>query len=411
MGYREPIFALDIGTSKICAILCEQGDGGLRVIGVGVSPAYGLKEGNISSLEEVSRSISVAVNSTEQMSGIRAEDVYIGVNGSHLDGVDNLGMITLPRSSRGVTQGDIKRVIEAAKTFNLPEENVVVDILAQEFIIDGQSGVRNPLGMGGKRLEVVIYIVTCKRSFAVNIKRAVEKEGYSYARLVPIPVALSDLLIKPGEKDMGSVLIDIGGFETTAVIYIDNKIANMFTVPLGAEHLTRDLSIGLRIAPEEAEELKLSYGCVHKSVLEEKEIEVMGVGGRSERKVSTERVFDILEARMEEIYRMILVNMNKNGFGGYLAGGVVLTGGGANINGAVELAEDVFNLNTKIGTLEGIEWISGFDDDPSYHASIAIASYVMRHRMESDSILEMGRYRGFFRGVGEWFKGLFSLGD
>jgi len=408
---RNPIFTLDIGTSKICALICEPDVSGLRVIGVGVSGANGLKDGNISSLEELAGSIAQAISSAEQMSGVKVENIYIGVNGSHLMGIDNLGMITLPRSCKEFTHEDIKRVMEAAKAIDLPDVRVVIDILPQEYILDGQSGVKNPIGMTGKRLEVVVYIVTCDKSFAMNIIRAVEKAGYSFSRLVPTPIAVASMLIKPNEKEMGIVVIDIGGYETSALVYFENKIANIYSSPLGSEHLTRDMSIGLRISPEEAEEVKISRGCVYQPLLEESEIEISGYSNRFMRKVSIQKVYEILEARLEEIYKMVLVDMNKNGYGGYLAGGVVLTGGGSKIKGAIELAEEVFDLPAKISKLEGVDGIEEVANDPVYHSSIAIADYVMRRRVRSGMVFSKESYKNVIKSVSDWFKGIFNLRD
>ncbi|MGQ9706052.1 MAG: cell division protein FtsA [bacterium] len=408
---RNPIFTLDIGTSKICALVCEPDVSSLRVIGVGIATANGLKDGNISSLEELALSINRAVSSAEQMSGVRAENLYIGINSSHLTGLDNLGMITLPRSNKEFTNEDIKRVMEAAKTVDLPDVRVVIDILPQEYILDGQSGVKNPIGMTGKRLEVVVYIVTCDKSFAVNLIKAVEKAGYSFSRLVPSPIAVSSMLITPNEKEMGVVVIDIGGYETSAVVYFENKIANIYSSPLGSEHLTRDLSIGLRVSPEEAEQIKISSGCVYLPLLEEKEIEVSGSSNRFMRKVSIRKVYDILGARLEEMFGMILVDLNRNGYGGYLAGGIILTGGGSKIKGAVELAEDVFDMPAKLGRLDGIEGIDEIANDPVYYTSIAIADYIMRRRVRTGWVFGKESYRNAIKNITGWFKGLFKLGE
>jgi cell division protein FtsA len=408
---RNPIFTLDIGSSKICAVVCEPDVSGFRVIGVGLSSAAGLKDGNISSLEELAGSIARAVSSAEQMSGVKAENIYIGISGSHLMGLDNLGMITLPRSSKEFTHDDIKRVMEAAKTVDLPDIRVVIDILSQEYILDGQSGVKNPIGMTGKRLEVVVYIVTCDKSFAMNIIRAVEKAGYSFSRLVPSPIAVASMLIKPNEKEMGVVVVDVGGYETSALVYFENKIANIYSSPLGSEHLTRDLSIGLRVSPEEAEEVKVTKGCVYLPLLEEGEIEVSGYSDRFMRKVSTRKVYEILEARLEEIYRMILVNMNRDGYGGYLAGGIVLTGGGSKIKGAFELAEEVFDLPAKMGKLEGIDELDEVSNNPVYHTSIAIADYIMRRRVRTGVVFSKESYKNVIKSISGWFKGIFNLRD
>jgi cell division protein FtsA len=316
--------------------------------------------------------------------------------------MDSKGVIGISTPTREITYEDVNRVIEAASAIALPADRRVVDIIPQKFEIDDQKGVDNPIGLTGTRLEATVHLVTCAESFAENIIRSVEKTGYSVSRLILEPLASAEAVLTKDEKELGVAVLDIGGGTADSVVFLDRCIVKTFVVPLGGNDLTRDLAIGLRTPMHNAEDLKVRFGSVWLATVDEDEsVEVPGVGGRAAKAVAQTALVEILGARMEEIFMMAKQEIHRLGIYDMLAAGVVLTGGSAKIPGTVELAEEVFELPTRLGAPMNIGGLGDVIGDPSFATGVGLVLYdLMRERPKARR-----RYRA--KGVIRWFKELF----
>lgn len=374
------ITGLDIGTSKVCAVIGEIIDGErISVAGVGMNPSKGLRKGAIVNLADTIKSIHSAIRSAEMMAGIEVEEVIVGIGGNYVKNYKNAGMITISRGINEFGEDDISRVIEAASVMPLPADVRVLDIIPQEYIIDGQQkGVVNPLGMNGTRLEVVVNIMTCQESFAVNIAKAVEKAGYEVRNIVLETLASSLAVLTPDEKELGVLLVDVGGGTTDCILFMEKRLEETFFVDLGGNHLTRDLAICLRTPLVSAEEYKIEHGAAWMdSVKSDDSIEVQRIGGRSLRLVEHEEVVKILESRMEEIFVMVKRKIQKLDMMDSLAAGIVLTGGAVKLEGTLDLAEEVFGLPVRLGIPDSVEGVRDVLNDPQYSTGVGLVIYGM----------------------------------
>jgi len=397
------LLGLDIGTTKIAAVICEVTElGKVNIVGVGVHPARGLKRGAVVNLEETVQSITGAIKSAELMAGATVDEALVGIAGEHITSMDSKGVIGISTPTREITYEDVNRVIEAASAIALPADRRIVDIIPQKFEIDDQKGVDNPIGLTGTRLEATVHLVTCAESFAENIIRSVEKTGYNVSRLILEPLASSEAVLTKDEKELGVAVLDIGGGTADSVVFLDRCIVKTFVVPLGGNDLTRDLAIGLRTPMHNAEDLKVRFGSVWLPMVDEDEsVEVPGVGGRAAKAVAQTTLVEILGARMEEIFLMAKQEIHRLGIYDMLAAGVVLTGGSAKIPGTVELAEEVFELPTRLGGPANIGGLGDVIGDPSFATGVGLVLYdLMRERPKARR-----KYRA--RGIIRWFKELF----
>jgi len=349
MGKDNIVAGLDIGTTKIAAVIGEIGDEEeIKIVGLGTAPAEGLKRGVVVNLEQTVNSIIKAVQDAELMAGVKVESIYAGIAGDHIRSINSRGVIAVTRPNREISQAEIDRVIEAAKTVAIPMDREIIHVLPQEFTVDDQSGIKDPKGMGGTRLEVEVHIVTGSVTSAQNIHRSIKRAGYELQDLVLEPLACSQALLTPEEIELGVALIDIGGGTTNVAVFYDGCIRHTAVISLGGRNVTNDLAIGLRTPVEQAEELKKSYGCALASLTDSEEmIKVPGVGSREPREVSRSILAAIIEPRMEEIFSLALREVKKTSFADILATGVVLTGGGSLLEGVEDLAEQVLICRSK----------------------------------------------------------------
>jgi len=373
---------LDIGTTKIACIISELGnDGELKIIGVGVSPSEGLRKGVVVNIEKTVHSIQKAVEEAELMSGIDVESVYVGIAGDHIRAINSKGVVAISRENNEITELDVLRAIDAAKAVSIPMDREILHVIPQEFVVDEQKGIKDPIGMCGVRLETQVHIITGAVTSAQNIYKSVEKAGLKVRDLVLEPLASSYAVLEKDEKELGVALIDMGGGTTDIAIYFDESIRHTAVVGLGGKNVTSDIAIGIRTPVERAEEIKKQYGCAYSPLVKSDEfISVPGVGGREQREVSKAVLASIIEPRVEEILSLALREIKRTEFSDMLGAGVVLTGGGALMDGIAELAEKVFEMPVKIGVPTGFGGLTEAAKSPTHATGVGLCIYGVRHQ-------------------------------
>lgn len=375
----EIIVGLDIGTTKICAIVGELTDDGIDIIGIGSHPSTGLRKGAVVNIESTVASIRRAIEEAEAMAGTEITNVYTGIAGGHIKGFGSRGMVAL--KDKEVRDADIARVIEQAKAVNIPVDCEVIHVLPQEFIVDNQGGIKEPLGMAGMRLEAKVHIVTGAVTSAQNIVKCANRTGLNVADIVLQPLASAEAVLTEEEKDLGVCLIDIGGGTTDIAIFSGGAIAHTAVIALGGNNLTNDIALGLRTPQHEAEKLKQKYGCALASEIDKQEmIEVPSVGGRAPRVIGRQILCEILEARVQEIFELGLREIERNGFLEALTSGVVITGGSTLLPGMVELAEELMGVPVRRGVPRGIGGLVDVVRSPIYATGVGLVVYGARHQ-------------------------------
>jgi len=369
------IVGLDIGTTKICAIAVEGDDiETLNVVGVGTAKSEGLRKGVVVNIEKTVKAIKKAVEECELMCGTQIRSVYAGIAGHHIRGQNSRGMVTVYHN-RIVTDEDIRRVIDAAQVL-IPNDREVLHILPQEFIVDDQDGVQNPLGMAAARLEVNVHIVTGSVTSAQNIIKCCNQSGLDVEDIVLEPLSSSQAVLSPDEQEVGVVLVDIGGGTTDVTIYSEGSIVHTAVLALGGNHLTHDIAIGLGAPLHEAEEIKHNFGVAMTSMVKENEmIEVPSVGGRNNRTMKKRVLASIIEDRFREIFELIAHEIEKTHFHTLMASGVVITGGTCIMPGADQLASQVLNLPVRVGFPENISGLREMIYSPKYATSVGLVRY------------------------------------
>ena len=369
------IVGLDIGTTKICAIAVEGDDiEALNVVGVGTAKSEGLRKGVVVNIEKTVKAIKKAVEECELMCGTQIRSVYAGIAGHHIRGQNSRGMVTVYHN-RIVTDEDIRRVIDAAQVL-IPNDREVLHILPQEFIVDDQDGVQNPLGMAAARLEVNVHIVTGSVTSAQNIIKCCNQSGLDVEDIVLEPLSSSQAVLSPDEQEVGVVLVDIGGGTTDVTIYSEGSIVHTAVLALGGNHLTHDIAIGLGAPLHEAEEIKHNFGVAMTSMVREDEmIEVPSVGGRNNRTMKKRVLASIIEDRFREIFELIAHEIEKTHFHTLMASGVVITGGTCIMPGADQLASQVLNLPVRVGFPENISGLREMIYSPKYATSVGLVRY------------------------------------
>lgn len=368
------VIGLDIGTTKICAVVGERGANGVDIVGIGTHPSKGLRRGVVVNIERTVNSIRQAVAEAELMAGCQIASVYTGIAGSHIKGINSHGVIAI--KNREVTHKDIDRVLDAARAVAIPMDREVIHTLPQEYIVDDQDGIKDPLGMCGVRLEAKVHIVTGAVTSAQNIIKCANRAGLDVEDVVLESLASSGTVLSPEEKDLGVVLIDFGGGTADVAVFSQHCIKHTFVLPVGGTLLTSDISIGLRTPMAEAERLKINHGCCLGSIVEKDEtIEVPGVGGRKPRILSRRILVDILGPRVEEIFELVKREILKADCGDLMSSGVVITGGSALLPGIPEVAEQVFNVPARIGYPEDIGGLIDTVDSPMYATGVGLVMF------------------------------------
>lgn len=372
MAKREDlVVGLDIGTTKICAIVGEVTNEGIDIVGIGTHPSKGLRKGVVVNIDSTVTSIRKAVEEAELMAGCEITSAYAGIAGGHIKGINSHGIVAI--KDKEVGPMDVERVIDAAQAVSIPLDREVIHVIPQQFVVDDQDGVRDPVGMSGVRLEAKVHIVTGAVASAQNIIKCCNRAGLNVNDIVLQQLASSEATLSSDEKELGVVLLDIGGGTTDIAVFFGGSIAHTAVLTLGGNHLTNDVAVGLRTPSHEAEKIKQKYGCCTAGIVHKDEtIEVPSVGGRSPRILSRQILAEILEPRMEEILTLAQQEIIRAGYEDMVAAGMVLTGGTALLEGAVELAEQVFNLPVRRGTPRGIGGLVDVVRNPMYSTGVGL---------------------------------------
>jgi cell division protein FtsA len=369
------IVGLDIGTTKIAAIVAEMVEGGLDVIGIGTHVSRGLKKGVIVNIDSTVAAIKQAVLEAEGMSGCEISQVYVGIAGGHIKGVNSTGTVAI--KDKEVRPSDVAKVLELARAIALPADRHVVHVLPQEYRVDGQDGVREPLGMCGVRLEARVHIVTAAAAALQNIIKCCSRCDLEVVDTVLEPLASGEAVLERDEKDLGVALVDIGGGTTDIAIFTEGSVAHTSVIPLGGHQLTSDIAFGLRTPPHEAEKIKHRWGCALASMVSNTEtIEVASVGGRAPRVLSRQMLCrDIIQPRIEEIFSFVKAEIMRLGCEDMLASGAVITGGATLLPGMAELAEEVLGIPVRLGMPKGVGGLADVVKSPAYSTGVGLVQY------------------------------------
>jgi len=404
MGRKSNVIVgLDIGTTKTCAIVGEVTEQGINIVGIGSHPSEGLRKGVVVNIDSTVESIRKAVEDAERMSGCEIHSVYVGLAGGHIKGQNSLGIVAVKGSE--VDEEDVHRAIEASRAVAIPLDRQILHALPQSYIVDEQDGVRDPVGMSGVRLEAKVHIVTGASTSIQNVVKSVNRVGLDVEELVLEQLASSEAVLSPDEKDLGVALLDIGGGTTDIAVFYEGSIKHTAVIPAGGNYLTSDIATGLRTPMAEAEKLKIKYGCAYMPLIPKDElIEVPSVGGREAREVSRQILGRIIEPRMEEILNLAYKEIVRSGFEDILAAGIVLTGGTAITEGAIELAEQLFNMPVRRGSPSGMGGLTEVVNSPMYATGVGLLLYGSR-RLSRDDLrrVNVGALGGMAKKIKKWF--------
>jgi len=373
------VVGLDIGTTKICAVVGDVIGSDINIIGIGTHPSIGLRKGVVVNIESTVESIKKAIEEAELMAGCEISSVYAGIAGGHITGFNSRGIIAT--KGKEITQNDVDRVIDAARAVAIPMDREVIHVLPQEYIVDDDAGIQSPIGMAGVRLEAKIHIVTGAVASAHNIVKCANRSGLDVCDIVLEPLASGEAVLTDEEKELGAGLLDLGGGTTDLAIFVGKNIKHTFVLGLGGNNLTNDIAIGVRAPISEAEKIKKKYGtCVAQNIGGEETIEVPGMGGREPKKLPRQILGEILEPRMEEIFSLIQREIYRAGMENVIASGVVVTGGTSLLDGVTEVAESIFKLPTRLGRPQGISGLVDVVNNPMYATGVGLVLYGARNQ-------------------------------
>lgn len=377
MASQDIVVGLDIGTTKVCAIIAEaDASGAAKVVGVGTTRSEGLRRGVVVNLEKTVDSVRRAVEDAELMAGVEVRSVYVGIAGDHIRSVNSHGVIAVPRGGVEITRSDVARAIDAAKAVAIPMDREVVHILPQDFTVDDQRGIKDPTGMAGVRLEVDVHIVTGAVSSAQNIVKAVQRGGYHVLDLVLEPLASAYSTLTEDERELGVALVDIGGGTTDIALFHEGAVRHTCVIGLGGNNVTNDIAIGLRTPARDAERIKERYGAALARVVSgDEEIQVPGVASQQERRVSRQLLASIIQPRMEEMLQLVVREIHKTEWADKIPAGMVLTGGASSLEGTAILAEEVLEMPVRIGYPLGVTGLIDSIQDPKFATGVGLVLY------------------------------------
>jgi len=399
------IVGLDVGTSKVCAVIGEAlDDESLDIVGIGVAESRGIKRGVVVNLEAAVESIKKAIEEAELMAGVEVDTVHLALSGPHIKGFNSRGVIAVAGKNREITREDVRRSIEAAKAVALPTGREILHVLPQDFVVDEQDGIGVPVGMTGARLEVNVHIVTGAVSSTQNIIACVNRSGVNVQDTVIEQLAASEAVLTPDEKELGVALVDIGGGTADIAIWERGSLWHTGVVPIGGDHFTNDIAVGLRTPIPDAEKVKRKYGCALSAMVDEDEtIEVASVGGRKPRVMARRILSEILQPRAEEIFHLVWDEIRRAGYEKSLNSGIVLTGGGAILEGMPEIAEQIFDLPIRRGSPTGIGGLADHVSSPTFGTPVGLALYAHRNR----PVEKVGASDGAWSRVAVRLRGIF----
>jgi len=403
-GKEEIVVGLDIGTTKICAVVAEMSGGTFNIIGIGSHPSVGLRKGVVVNIESTVNSIKKAVEEAELMAGCEISAVYAGIAGGHMTGFNSNGIIAIKGDE--ITQSDVDRVIEAARAVAIPMDREVIHVLPQEFIVDGEGGIHNPVGMAGVRLEAKIHIVTGAVTSAQNIVKCANKAGLDVCDIILEPIASCESVLTAEEKEVGTALVDMGGGTTDLAVFNGNNIKHTFVLSLGGNNMTNDISVGLRTPMAEAERIKLKYGtCIADRVGNDETIEISDLSGRGGRKLPRQILGEILEPRVEEIFTLIKRELYRAGMKNAISSGLVMTGGASLLEGITDIAESVFELPVRIGRPQGVAGLVDVVNNPMYATGVGLVIYGAKNQEKKKfRIRDNNIFNRIMKRMKSWFK-------
>jgi cell division protein FtsA len=407
---KQLIVGLDVGTSKVVAIVGEiLSDGSVEIVGIGSHPSRGLKRGVVVNIESTVQSIQRAVAEAELMAGCQIHSVYAGIAGSHVRSLNSHGVVAI--RDKEVTSGDVERVIDAARAVSIPADQRILHILPQDFVIDGQDGIREPIGMSGVRLEVHVHIVTGAMSAAQNIVRCVERCGLKVDDIILEQIASSYAVLNEDEKELGVCLVDVGGGTTDIAVFTDGAIRHTAVIPIAGDQVTNDIAVALRTPTHHAEEIKIKYACALPQLASADEtIEVPSVGERPPRRLARQTLAEVVEPRYEELFSLIQAEMRRSGFEDSVPAGIVLTGGSAKMEGAVELAEEIFHAPVRLGVPQYVTGLVDVVRNPIHATGVGLllfgAQSLPRDAAERRSHGNVS-VRDVWQRMKQWFQGSF----
>lgn len=408
---ENTIVGMDIGTSKVVAIVGQIKEGGrLKIIGMGSHRSRGMKKGTVVNIERTVESIRHAVEEAELMAGCSIRSVYAGIAGSHVRSLNSHGIVAI--REKEVTQPDIERVIDAAQAMAIPTDRKVLHILPQEYIIDSQDGVKEPVGMAGVRLEAKVHLITCATNAMQNIEKCINRCGIDTEEIILEQLASSYAVLTEDEKDLGVCLVDIGGGTTDIAVFTGGAIRHTGVIPIAGNQVTNDIAMALRTPAQAAEEIKIKYACALTQLAQPDEtISVPGVGERPPRQLSRQALAEVVEPRYEELFNLVQAEVQRGGYEDLLAAGMVLTGGTSKMEGVVELAEEVFHMPVRIGMPHGVDGLADIVRNPIHSTGVGLLLYAMEHRLEQGGPFRQRRGwhspRALLERVKDWLQGGF----
>jgi len=405
---KNVIVGLDIGTSKVVAIVGEQDENGeIEIIGIGSHPSRGLKKGVVVNIESTVQSIQRAVEEAELMAGVTIETVFAGIAGSHMNSLNSHGIVAI--KDREVTANDVDRVIDAARAVPISADQKILHILPQEFVIDNQEGINDPIGMSGVRLEARVHMITGAVSAAQNIIKCVRRCGLEVEDLILEQLASSFSVLESDEKDLGVCLVDIGGGTTDIAIFTEGAIRHTAVIPIAGDQVTNDIAVALRTPTQHAEEIKLKYACALTQLAKPDEtIEVPSIGDRPARRLARQTLAEVVEPRYEELLTLIQAELRRSGFEDLIAAGVVLTGGSSKMEGLIELAEEVFHMPVRLGVPQGVTGLVDVVRNPIHATGVGLLLFGKNTRegRGSDAPVNNG-FKAMWSRMKSWFQGNF----
>jgi cell division protein FtsA len=405
---RPLVVGLDIGTSKVVALVGElAADGAIDVIGLGSQPSRGLKKGVVVNIESTVQSIQRAVEEAELMAGCEINAVYAGIAGSHIRSLNSHGVVAI--RDREVTHADVEHVIDAAKAVAIPADQRILHVLPQEFIIDGQEGIRDPIGMSGVRLEAKVHIVTGADSAAQNIIKCVQRCGLVVEDIVLEQLASSFAVLTDDEKELGVCIVDVGGGTTDIAVFLGGAIRHTAVIPIAGDQVTNDIAVSMRTPTHYAEDIKVRFACALSQLANPDEsIEVPSVGDRPARRLARQTLAEIVEPRYEELFNLIREELRRSGFEEVIAAGLVLTGGSARMEGAIELAEEIFHVPVRLGVPQAVRGLADAVQNPIYSTAVGLLLYARENLQPAARSALLGNsVGGALTRMKSWFQGHF----
>ena len=403
-GDKNLIVGLDIGTSKVVAIVGELNDDGeIEVVGIGSHPSRGLKKGVVVNIESTVQSIQRAIEEAELMAGCEIHSVFAGIAGSHINSLNSHGIVAI--KDREVFSQDIERVIDAAQAVAIPADQKVLHILPQEYLIDNQDGVKEPLGMFGVRLEAKVHLVTCAVNAAQNIEKCIRRCGLEVEDIILEQLASSYAVLTNDEKELGVCLVDIGGGTTDIAIFTEGSIRHTGVIPIAGDQVTNDIAMALRTPTLHAEDIKIKYACaLAKLTSSDETIQVPSVGDRPARSLSRQSLAEVVEPRYDELFTLIQAELRRSGFEGLVAAGVVLTGGTSKMEGVVELAEEIFHMPVRLGSPQNISGLKDIVNNPIYATGVGLLLYG-KQQYQGRTVKNRENRPSWWAKVKQWFDG------